>query len=191
MRYLPLSEHDRGEMLAAVGVPDVGALFVDVGRGAPVRAHRRAARPRQRNGRRTPHGPLTESLTAGEVPFFLGAGAYRHHVPASVDHLIQRGEFLTAYTPTSPKSRKARFRFSSSSRRRSRACSEPTWPMPRSTTVRPRAGKPSPWPGASRAAPAVLSGGLHPHYVGTAQTMARFTGDRLVTALPDADRACR
>jgi glycine dehydrogenase subunit 1 len=43
-----------------------------------------------------------QSLTAGQVPFFLGAGAYRHHVPATVDHLIQRGEFLTAYTPYQP-----------------------------------------------------------------------------------------
>jgi glycine dehydrogenase subunit 1 len=33
---------------------------------------------------------------------FIGAGAYRHHVPASVDHLIQRGEFLTSYTPYQP-----------------------------------------------------------------------------------------
>ena len=41
-------------------------------------------------------------MVAGEVPFFLGCGAYRHHIPASVDHLIQRGEFLTAYTPYQP-----------------------------------------------------------------------------------------
>ncbi len=43
-----------------------------------------------------------KNLAAGDAPFFLGCGAYRHHVPASVDHLIQRGEFLTAYTPYQP-----------------------------------------------------------------------------------------
>src|SRR6266513_2021715 len=43
-----------------------------------------------------------KNTVAGMVPFFLGAGSYRHHVPAAVDHLIQRGEFLTSYTPYQP-----------------------------------------------------------------------------------------
>jgi len=44
----------------------------------------------------------SRNVAAGSVPFFVGAGAYRHHVPASVDHLIQRSEFLTSYTPYQP-----------------------------------------------------------------------------------------
>src|SRR5205823_2764015 len=43
-----------------------------------------------------------KNMVAGDVPFFLGCGAYRHHVPASADHIIQRGEFLTSYTPYQP-----------------------------------------------------------------------------------------
>src|SRR4028119_826451 len=43
-----------------------------------------------------------KNIPAGEVPFFLGCGAYKHHVPASVARLIQRGEYLTAYTPYQP-----------------------------------------------------------------------------------------
>src|SRR5262245_25866312 len=43
-----------------------------------------------------------KNVAAGSAPFFCGAGAYKHHVPASVDHLIQRSEFLTSYTPYQP-----------------------------------------------------------------------------------------
>ena len=43
-----------------------------------------------------------QNMTAGSAPFFCGAGAYRHHVPATVDHIIQRSEFLTSYTPYQP-----------------------------------------------------------------------------------------
>ncbi|MFX7768486.1 hypothetical protein ABTK15_20995, partial [Acinetobacter baumannii] len=42
------------------------------------------------------------NVPASAGPFFVGAGAYKHHVPASVDHLIQRSEFLTSYTPYQP-----------------------------------------------------------------------------------------
>ncbi len=50
----------------------------------------------------TIRGFANKNRAAGDGPFFVGAGAYRHHVPASVDHLIQRSEFLTAYTPYQP-----------------------------------------------------------------------------------------
>ena len=43
-----------------------------------------------------------KNVAASSVPFFVGCGAYKHHVPASVDHLIQRSEFLTSYTPYQP-----------------------------------------------------------------------------------------
>jgi glycine dehydrogenase subunit 1 len=76
MRYLPLSEHDRGEMLAAVGVPDVGALFVDVPEaarlsgpiaGLPGHASEMAV---ERHMARL----SAQSLTAGEVPFSSAPG---------------------------------------------------------------------------------------------------------------------
>ena len=56
------------------------------------------------NWRSSATWPLWRARTwsPGDAPFFLGCGAYRHHVPASVDHLIQRGEFLTSYTPYQP-----------------------------------------------------------------------------------------
>ena len=42
------------------------------------------------------------NISAGSVPFFAGCGAYKHHVPATVDYVIQRSEFMTAYTPYQP-----------------------------------------------------------------------------------------
>ena len=104
MRYLPLADSDRSEMLRAVGAASVEDLFVDVPEvarldgkihGLPDHASELAVeRDLSRLARR--------NLAAGDSPFFLGCGAYRHHIPASVDHLIQRGEFLTSYTPYQP-----------------------------------------------------------------------------------------
>jgi glycine dehydrogenase subunit 1 len=103
MRYLPHSHAERAEMLAVIGAATEDELFSAVPRAAfkqqpldlpshtaefLVEAQLRAMAGRNR--------------AAGDGPFFIGAGAYRHHVPATVDHLIQRSEWLTAYTPYQP-----------------------------------------------------------------------------------------
>ena len=104
MRYLPLSDTDRSAMLAVIGAGSIDELFRDVPaeavldgpiRGLPLQASELSVE-------RQLGAMAKKNMVAGEVPFFLGAGAYRHHVPATVDHIIQRGEFLTAYTPYQP-----------------------------------------------------------------------------------------
>lgn len=103
MRYLPLTEADRCDMLAAIGAKSVDELFRDV----PERARRSdivdlPRRAGELDVERTLSRMAAKNVAAGSVPFFVGAGAYRHHVPATVDHLIQRSEFLTSYTPYQP-----------------------------------------------------------------------------------------
>ena len=103
MRYLPHSAAERADMLAVIGANSAEALFgsvpksalltkpVDLPAHSPeflVEAHMRAL--------------ASKNHAAADGPFFVGAGAYRHHVPATVDHLIQRSEWLTAYTPYQP-----------------------------------------------------------------------------------------
>ncbi|MEP9361104.1 aminomethyl-transferring glycine dehydrogenase subunit GcvPA [Sphingomonas sp. KR3-1] len=187
MRYLPLTQPDREAMLGVIGAKSIDDLFADVPAsavlegpiaGLPMHASELAV---ERHMIRL----AAKNLAAGAAPFFLGAGAYRHHVPASVDHLIQRGEFLTAYTPYQPEiaqgTLQMMFEFQSQVARLlgcdvanasmydgSTACWEAIT-MARRVTKR---GK------------AILSGGLHPHYVSVAETMAKFTGDQLVTAVP-------
>jgi len=103
MRYLPHSDADRAALLATIGAASINDLFAGVPRSLllerpldlpdhqgefAVESHMRAL--------------AAKNTTAADGPFFIGAGAYRHHVPASVDHLIQRSEWLTAYTPYQP-----------------------------------------------------------------------------------------
>ncbi len=188
MRYLPLSQADREQMLGVIGAGSVDDLFVDVPEAARL-AGKIADLPdhaSELSVERQLGAMARKNLVAGEVPFFLGAGAYRHHVPASVDHIIQRGEFLTSYTPYQPEiaqgTLQVLFEFQTQVARLfgcdvanasmydgSTACWEAIT-MARRVT---RRGK------------AILSGGLHPHYVSVANTMAKFTGDVLDTRLPE------
>ena len=187
MRYLPLTDADRSEMLAVIGAPDIDALFADVPAearldgpiaGLPLHASEMAV---ERHMRRLSN----KNLAAGDAAFFCGAGAYRHHIPASVDHLIQRGEFLTAYTPYQPEIAQGTlqmlFEFQSQVARLY-GCAVANASMYDGSTACweaiAMAGR------VTKRRRAVLSGGLHPHYVETARTMAKFTGDDIAGALP-------
>ena len=101
MSFLSLTASDRDEMLAAIGVSSIDELFRDIPQGV-------------RYGRELDIAPaLTESELQRHMEelagknivdevCFLGAGIYDHYVPAVVDAVLQRGEFLTAYTPYQP-----------------------------------------------------------------------------------------
>jgi glycine dehydrogenase subunit 1 len=190
MRYLPLTDTDRQLMLATVGANSVDDLFIDVPAearlsgpiaGLPMHASEMAVE-------RHFAGMARKNMAAGDHPFFLGAGAYKHHVPASVDHLIQRGEFLTAYTPYQPEIAQGTlqmlFEFQTQVARLF-GCDVANASMYDGSTACweaiGMAGR------ITKRKKAVLSPGLHPHYVNVAKTMARFTDDILDTTLPTLD----
>ncbi|HEX4078018.1 MAG TPA: aminomethyl-transferring glycine dehydrogenase subunit GcvPA [Rhizomicrobium sp.] len=180
MRYLPLTQNDRGAMLGAIGAPDIDALFRDVPRAAVV--GREAFSLPDHQGELEVERALarlaSKNIAAGSVPFFCGAGAYRHHVPASVDHLIQRSEFLTSYTPYQPEIAQGTLQYlyefqtqvalltgmevaNASLYDGSTATAEAVL-MAQRLTRRPKA---------------VLSSGLHPHYAETTETLAALSGE--------------
>lgn len=104
MRYLPLTPEDRRKMLDTIGVSEVDDLFSDIPESArlPHGLNTLPGHASELAVERHMRGLAHKNLNAKDVPSFCGAGAYRHHVPASVDHLIQRSEYLTAYTPYQP-----------------------------------------------------------------------------------------
>jgi glycine dehydrogenase subunit 1 len=188
MRYLPLTEADRRAMLAEIGVAALDELYRDV----PAAARQPGPLPglpghqgEREVERRFQRFAMT-NLSPDCAPSFLGAGAYRHHVPAAVDALIQRAEFLTSYTPYQPEisqgTLQALFEFqtqvalltgmevaNASMYDGATACAEAVL-MAGRVTKRSRA---------------VLAGGLHPHYRDTTATLARFGGFEVVSGRPD------
>src|SRR5687768_6561762 len=103
MRYLPLTAQNRKDMLHAIGADSVDALYADVPKSAFMQGLADLpAHMGEIEIERKLSAYANENHDAGRGPFFLGAGCYNHHIPATVDYIIQRSEFLTAYTPYQP-----------------------------------------------------------------------------------------
>ena len=189
MRFLPNTDADRALMLKAVGVESIDDLFDTVPEA--VRLDSLIELPPHQSEQAVSNWFAKRSamnVNASSVPFFCGAGAYKHHIPASVDHLIQRSEFLTSYTPYQPEitqgTLQALFEFqtqvaqltgmevaNASLYDGSTACAEAVVMAHRVA----RGKKPK----------AVLAPGLHPHYAAATQTLAS------TLAIQIDERECR
>ncbi len=101
MKYLPVSEADRAEMLRAIGAPSVEALFNVIPK--EVREDPKLPPPLSEiEVRRLMGGLSARNASARETAFFLGAGLYNHYVSAISDQMLYRAEWLTSYTPYQP-----------------------------------------------------------------------------------------
>ena len=103
MRYLPQTKKNREAMLGKIGVESVDDLFKDVPKKAFIKGQ--SDLPEHMSElevERTLGAYANQNKPAISGPFFLGAGVYHHHIPSTVDYIIQRSEFLTAYTPYQP-----------------------------------------------------------------------------------------
>lgn len=190
MRYLPLTDDNRAEMLEAIGAKSAEDMYCDV----PVEALLKAPidlpmHAGEMDVEKTISALAAKNLSPSSHPSFLGAGAYRHHVPATVDYLIQRGEFLTAYTPYQPEVSQGTLQYlyefqtqvalltgmdvaNASMYDGATACAEAVLMASRVT----------------RKHRAVLAGGLHPHYRDVTTNSTRLLDIELVG--PDSD-PCR
>lgn len=103
MRYLPLTAKDRDDMKKVIGVTDVNELFANVPDKASLDPGFNLPNHKtEMEVERIMSAISKKNINSNQVSFFLGAGAYKHHIPATVDHIIQRSEFLTSYTPYQP-----------------------------------------------------------------------------------------
>src|SRR6202142_3466307 len=180
MRYHPLTSDDRQAMLERIGGTSVDSFFRDVPQSAvvPLSAFDLPDGQGELEVERKLSRMDAKSVATGAGPFFCGAGAYKHHVPAAVDHLIQRSEFLTSYTPYQPEIAQGTLQYMFEFQTQvalltgmevANASLYDGWTaaaeavlMAQRLTRRPKA---------------VLSSGLHPHYAETVETIASLSGE--------------
>ncbi len=187
MRYLPLTDTDREDMLARIGVADVDALFSDVPADKLLKAPVDLPRAKgELEVERIMAKMSARNVAASSVPFFVGAGAYKHHVPATVDHLIQRSEFLTSYTPYQPEIAQGTLQYLFEFQTQVAALTgmdvanasmyDGSTGTGEAVLMAHR---------VTRRKKAVLSGGLHPHYAQVVRTLSEMANDQVVTMSPD------
>ncbi len=187
MRYLPLTDNDRADMLSAIGVGSVDELFVDVPAAARFSGDFDLSdHMAEYQVEATIAAMAGRNVSTADVPSFLGAGAYRHHIPATVDHLVQRGEFLTSYTPYQPEisqgTLQALFEFqtlvalitgmdvaNASMYDGATSCAEAVLMAQRVT----------------RRNKAIVSGSVHPHYREVTETQSRYLDIEIDARPPD------
>jgi glycine dehydrogenase subunit 1 len=187
MRYLPLSDADRQDMLARIGVADVDALFSDVPADKLLKAPVDLPRAKgELEVERILARMSARNVSASSVPFFVGAGAYKHHVPATVDHLIQRSEFLTSYTPYQPEIAQGTLQYLFEFQTQIAALTG--MEVANASMYDGSTGTGEAVLMAHRVTKrnkAVLSGGLHPHYAEVVRTLSDMANDEVVTLAPD------
>jgi glycine cleavage system P protein (glycine dehydrogenase) subunit 1 len=183
MRYLPLNDTDRRDMLKAIGAAGVDDLFCDVPSDVLNAEFKLPNHQGEMAVERALGAMAAKNQAAGAGPFFIGCGAYKHHIPATVDHIIQRSEFLTAYTPYQPEIAQGTLQYlfefqtqvaaltgmdvaNASMYDGSTGCAEAAL-MARRITKRNKA---------------LLSGGLHPHYGAVTRTNLELLGDEAMQA---------
>jgi glycine dehydrogenase subunit 1 len=102
MSYVPHTDADRAEMLAAIGVERLEDLFHDVPAACRFPELKLPEPLSEMELMAELQAMSEENLDTGHFTCFLGAGVYHHYVPRVVDHVISRSEFYTAYTPYQP-----------------------------------------------------------------------------------------
>lgn len=188
MRYLPLNNADRQAMLKTIGVDTIDDLFADVPADALNAKFDLPDHQGELEVERALSAMAAKNRAAGAGPFFIGCGAYKHHIPATVDHIIQRSEFLTAYTPYQPEIAQGTLQYlfefqtqvaaltgmevaNASMYDGSTGCGEAAL-MARRVTKRDKT---------------ILSGGLHPHYGAVTRTNLELVNAKVVQAPMDID----
>ncbi len=102
MRYLPHTPEEIREMLAAIGVSSIDELFDSVPQAAQFKGNLNVPPALNEAGLMRHLRELAARNVGAEWLSFLGAGIYSHHIPPTVDQLLLRSEFYTAYTPYQP-----------------------------------------------------------------------------------------